>query len=522
MMMNRFDLGGCCLARYGTATPYFASKTDQIMSRYRPIAPKPAAQSTGGVVEAALQTPVESSKVRTCNRSRKRSWDAANGGLANSASPRGQKRAARLRCHVSEAPEQSNASVPLSTVCHSQSFSHGHGHCPQSDTSEDGISALCEIADSADTNGAVSLNFGLRPLTYSCISFEALKSKESPPLEKDIAFMERAAASASPAVNLCGLMTSEVRGRALDQAPLHRQKQEIVTLPLLPSCKAASATSSTETLGGRRIQSPLEDDSQPELSLFDKTTLSRCPCPCPGPCPGLVVDISVVEQLYSACSDPLILTDDSYSYRVIWYNPAYNRLLSLSASELGVLKPLAAFNLDGKPSTGILWGFASKFPGPDHHRVIMPQPLRPVGSSVVVECITDTNLQEGLSSKSLSLEEVEEHLESKTSPCFISDSQKTVRWANSAYKQMVGQPECLWLEKESSNKVARIQGKVLLLFNLQLPQGVSAFSCRVKIQWTNAGDKTSITVPCDVFRINGNASSHSLAWHFDIQAALCL
>lgn len=518
-MMNRIDLGGCCLARYGTAAPYFASKTDQIMSRYRPIAPKPAAQSAGGVVEKVgmQQAPGESGKVRTCNRSRKRSFDAINGGFAVSASPRGQKRAARARCHVSEALDHNNpASVPISSVCHSHShsYSHSHGHCPQSDTSEEGISTLCEISDSAGTNtGAVSLNFGLRPLAYSCINFEALKNKEAevPPPEKDAAFMERAAASASPAVNLQGLISSEMRGRALDQPPfpLHRQKEDFVTLPLLPNCKASSTTSSTES---GVIQSPLEDE---ELSLCEKTTLrSRC------------LDISAVDQLYFACSDPLILTDNSHSRRVIWYNPAYHWLLSLSASDLGTFKPLAAFNLDGKFSTGILWGLGSKFSSTDqpreaaNSRVIMPQPLRPVGSSVVVECITDTHLQEEMNTASMmSMEEVEEQLESKTSPCLISDSQKTVRWSNSAYRQMVGQPECSWLEKES-NKVVRIQGKILLLFNLQLPQNVSAFSCRVKIQWNNAGDKTSITVPCDVFRFNGNG--HSLAWHFDIQAALCL
>ncbi len=41
--MSRGDQGGCCCIAMYTGTPTFASKTEHIMSRYRPIAPKPLA-----------------------------------------------------------------------------------------------------------------------------------------------------------------------------------------------------------------------------------------------------------------------------------------------------------------------------------------------------------------------------------------------------------------------------------------------------------------------------------------------
>ncbi|CAK9168197.1 unnamed protein product [Ilex paraguariensis] len=43
-------------------------------------------------------------------------------------------------------------------------------------------------------------------------------------------------------------------------------------------------------------------------------------------------------------------------------------------------------------------------------------------------------------------EEVEEEVESEALPAIVSDSNNKVRLANSAYKEMVGQPECSWLD----------------------------------------------------------------------------
>ena len=43
-------------------------------------------------------------------------------------------------------------------------------------------------------------------------------------------------------------------------------------------------------------------------------------------------------------------------------------------------------------------------------------------------------------------EEVEEEVDSEALPGVISDSNNKVRLANSAYKKMVGQPKCPWLD----------------------------------------------------------------------------
>ncbi|XVE70204.1 hypothetical protein DITRI_Ditri10aG0054000 [Diplodiscus trichospermus] len=42
--------------------------------------------------------------------------------------------------------------------------------------------------------------------------------------------------------------------------------------------------------------------------------------------------------------------------------------------------------------------------------------------------------------------EIEEEVESKAFPAFISDSNNKVRLANFAFKEMVGQLECPWLD----------------------------------------------------------------------------
>lgn len=105
---------------------------------------------------------------------------------------------------------------------------------------------------------------------------------------------------------------------------------------------------------------------------------------------------------------------------------------------------------------------------PTSPAVISPQPVRPVGSRISVGCINE-ELSTTLPGQVPKLpEEVEEEVESESLPAVISDSNNKVRLANSAYKEMVGQPECPWLDsmvtegKTGAHSCKRICGEVML------------------------------------------------------------
>ncbi|GLT77382.1 hypothetical protein SLA2020_489760 [Shorea laevis] len=101
--------------------------------------------------------------------------------------------------------------------------------------------------------------------------------------------------------------------------------------------------------------------------------------------------------------------------------------------------------------------------------VIAPQPIRSVGSSISVRCISkDPGLTLPVQFTKR-LEEVEEEVESDTLPAVISDFNNKVRLANSAYKEMIGRPECPWLNymvttdgKMGRHSCNRISGEIML------------------------------------------------------------
>ncbi|KAL5717731.1 hypothetical protein ACHQM5_010701 [Ranunculus cassubicifolius] len=143
-----------------------------------------------------------------------------------------------------------------------------------------------------------------------------------------------------------------------------------------------------------------------------------------------------------------------------------------------------------------------------------PQPVRPVGSCVIVECVTDTGMEDeevlltlGNSSTD---EEKKMSLEKDTCPGFISDGLNRVWWTNEAYRNMVNQdrghtgPEMVWLVVKDEN----------------LPLTTcEAFACRVRVQYTCPKEKSMLTtVPCDVWKMKGGG----FAWRLDVKAALSL
>ncbi|KAL7245407.1 hypothetical protein ACSBR2_000688 [Camellia fascicularis] len=167
-------------------------------------------------------------------------------------------------------------------------------------------------------------------------------------------------------------------------------------------------------------------------------------------------------------------------------------------------------------------------PGGGPIRVITPQPVRPVGSSITVGSINkdaDLNLGARVRKKR---EEVEEEVESEALPAVVSDSNNKVRLANSAYKEMVGQPECSWLDsmvvacegRLGGSACKRICGEVVLRFSetssVPISSSPNGFSCSAKIEWGSNGKKNSSSVHafCDVMRLCCESKDYHFAWRF--------
>ncbi|RZC76695.1 hypothetical protein C5167_000794 [Papaver somniferum] len=149
--------------------------------------------------------------------------------------------------------------------------------------------------------------------------------------------------------------------------------------------------------------------------------------------------------------------------------------------------------------------------------VVIPQPVRPVGSCVTVKCITETfgDQEIGLGFLGRTDEEKKINLEKDACPGFISDSLNRVRWTNEAYRKLVNQdgfgyggeqrPEMVWLVTKD---------------NESLPSRCEGFVCRVRLQYTCKKERHSLIVPCDVWKMND--SGGGFAWRLDVKAALSL
>ncbi|RWR77955.1 hypothetical protein CKAN_00646000 [Cinnamomum micranthum f. kanehirae] len=189
-----------------------------------------------------------------------------------------------------------------------------------------------------------------------------------------------------------------------------------------------------------------------------------------------------------------------------------------------------ALDLNCKPEIpeekDLLQRMQASLPGgsknPGSSTVIMPQPVRPVGSSISVGCINENTGSYPAAPVCKKAEEVEEEVESEALPSVISDSKNKVRLANSAYKELVGQPECPWLEsmvtkdgRKGTTAPERISGEVVLdLSEASVPVSSNGFSCKVKIEWASNGQKIFIIAPCNVMRLSCQAKDYMFTWRF--------
>ncbi|KAK7310773.1 hypothetical protein RJT34_08490 [Clitoria ternatea] len=165
---------------------------------------------------------------------------------------------------------------------------------------------------------------------------------------------------------------------------------------------------------------------------------------------------------------------------------------------------------------------------PVSNNVIAPQPIRPIGSCISVVCISEDSALPCVAQTPKKPQEVEEEIESEALPAVISDSNNRVRMANSAYKEMLGQPECPWLESMMVNggegqlqcggsSCKRISGEVTLhLCDSNIPTSSNGFSCWVRIEWESGQNKKKSLVNafCDVVKLACESRDYLFTWRF--------
>lgn len=268
------------------------------------------------------------------------------------------------------------------------------------------------------------------------------------------------------------------RGRAAISPPtLKRQRSHVIGLS--PPCHVTSSSS---------INSSLQGFSRGLLAPSNLVTLPLLPCPPNNSVPinGSANRAVLPElDLLKACKEESLLD------------------LNTSFAEIPEEKDLLGQLQESPPPSTII-------------NVIAPQPVRPVGSSIRVGCISeDPSLTSNKGPKKP--EEVEAEVESECLPALVSDSKNKVRMVNSAYKEMVGQPECSWLDSMVGGRACkRISGEVVLQISdsARMPISSNGFSCWVRIEWGSHGNKNSINAFCDVIRLSCESKDYLFTWRF--------
>lgn len=126
-----------------------------------------------------------------------------------------------------------------------------------------------------------------------------------------------------------------------------------------------------------------------------------------------------------------------------------------------------------------------------------------VVSWVKVECVTNSSVD--CYRLGRTDEERVMGLQRDTCPGFISDSLNRVMWTNGTYRQMV------------AAGTEEVVACLVIKAGVVVPAGVPSFTCRVRVV-TCGKDKISVTLPCDVWRMD----TGGFAWRLDTTVALSL
>lgn len=158
-------------------------------------------------------------------------------------------------------------------------------------------------------------------------------------------------------------------------------------------------------------------------------------------------------------------------------------------------------------------------------KVIKPCPTRPKCTTIYIECsnIVDSTWLVEVAVSKKTTREVEAELELPNAlPAIVSGCNNTrVHLINDAYKKMVGQPLCPWLNSLLGIRASRrISGEVVLhvqTFNIVscLPSTKCVFPWTAKISWQHEDGTASLIVPCAVEHLTGNSDDYCFIWRFD-------
>ncbi|KAG0553698.1 hypothetical protein KC19_12G032200 [Ceratodon purpureus] len=171
-----------------------------------------------------------------------------------------------------------------------------------------------------------------------------------------------------------------------------------------------------------------------------------------------IIDAHYLEQRYGGSSEPLMLTD--LMDTVLWVNSTFKRLSMEKTSmqaigphidPLGIRTHLATVKFQpsfpASKCKATLWAFFKKFvmvseagKGQAQAKVLAPQPVRAVGSTITVQTIVTVDPHSAPLTDGLKY--VQESLEKGHMPSVLTDLKFRVRWVNTAYKRLVGQPKC--------------------------------------------------------------------------------
>ncbi|CAH2056808.1 unnamed protein product [Thlaspi arvense] len=179
------------------------------------------------------------------------------------------------------------------------------------------------------------------------------------------------------------------------------------------------------------------------------------------------------------------------------------------------IEPSKAIDLNEEAEVPEEKDLIKQLEGPVRSRVIAPQPVRPVGSSIIVNNIREEpGSSSDPGSDRVPKKKVEEQMESEVVPAVVSDSSNRVRLANSAYRKMVGQPECSWLGSVGACK--RICGEIGIQFleKRVVPVESKRFSCWVTIEWGRNEENRSVRAFCEATRLACESKDYLFAWRF--------
>ncbi|TVU21232.1 hypothetical protein EJB05_30857, partial [Eragrostis curvula] len=200
----------------------------------------------------------------------------------------------------------------------------------------------------------------------------------------------------------------------------------------------------------------------------------------------------------------------------VWRRPSMPNLRLLRTSEDDPLVRLSLAVPGGASSSTPLPDAPSRAIPMEHGLLVNKIPNKvitpPSGTSAAAAAVAESKK---------TVKEVEVEVEQDARPAVVSDCFNRVLLVNDAYKEMVGQPVCLWLDTlPGAGPSRRINGEVVL--NIQTFQPASrlsnaggAFPCTARISWERDGTMASLTVQCAVERLIGNSGNYRSIWRFD-------